>query len=135
MGCGYMDGEDCELEGNVRGICPEGWHLPSVDEWRDFINGVGGEFGASKMLRSTAGWNDNGNGVDAYSFSALPAGLRDDNGNFKYAGETAGFWTSTKSNKRKSYYSMTTTMLTHIMLIVQKRSCRYVVSKTKLVKG
>ena len=102
-GCGYMDGENCELEGNVRGICPEGWHLPSVDEWRDFINGVGGEFGASKMLRSTAGWNDNGNGVDAYSFSALPAGLRDDNGNFKYAGETAGFWTSTKLNKRKSY--------------------------------
>ncbi|WP_406538191.1 FISUMP domain-containing protein [Fibrobacter sp.] len=102
-GCGYMDGENCELEGNVRGICPEGWHLPSVDEWRDFINGVGGEFVASKMLRSTAGWKDNGNGVDAYSFSALPAGLRDDKGNFKYAGETACFWTSTRSNKRKSY--------------------------------
>jgi uncharacterized protein (TIGR02145 family) len=102
-GCGYMDGENCELEGNVRGICPEGWHLPSVDEWRDFINGVGGEFVASKMLRSTAGWKDNGNGSDDYSFLALPAGLRDDKGNFKYAGETACFWTSTESNKRKSY--------------------------------
>jgi uncharacterized protein (TIGR02145 family) len=103
-GCGYMvDDEKCKPKGHVRGICPEGWHLPSVDEWRDFINGVGGEFVASKMLRSTAGWKDNGNGVDAYSFSALPAGLRDDKGNFKYADETSCFWTSTESNKRKSY--------------------------------
>jgi uncharacterized protein (TIGR02145 family) len=55
------------------------------------------------MLRSTVGWKDNGNGSDDYSFSALPTGLRDGKGNFKYTGETAGFWTSTESRERKSY--------------------------------
>ena len=102
-GCGYMDGENCKPKGNVRGVCPEGWHLPSVVEWRNFIDRVGGKFVASKMLRSTVGWKNNGNGVDAYSFSALPAGLRDDKGNFKYTGETAGFWTSAETGESKSY--------------------------------
>ena len=102
-GCGYMDGENCKPKGNVRGICPEGWHLPSVDEWRNFIGSVSGKFVASKKLRSMAGWKDNGNGEDAYSFSAFPAGLRDGNGDFKYTGETAGFWASSESDERKSY--------------------------------
>jgi uncharacterized protein (TIGR02145 family) len=103
-GCGYMvDDEKCKPKGHVRGICPEGWHLPSFGECNDFIGGVGGKFVAGKMLRSTVGWKDNGNGSDDYSFSAFPAGLRDDKGNFKYAGETAGFWTSTESRERKSY--------------------------------
>ncbi|SIO45430.1 FISUMP domain-containing protein [Fibrobacter sp. UWB11] len=103
-GCGYMvDDEKCKPKGHVRGICPEGWHLPSFGECNDFIGGVGGKFVAGKMLRSTVGWKDNGNGSDDYSFSALPTGLRDGKGNFKYTGETAGFWTSTESRERKSY--------------------------------
>ncbi|WP_407440977.1 fibrobacter succinogenes major paralogous domain-containing protein [Fibrobacter sp.] len=75
-GCGYE--AECEPEGNVRGICPEGWHLPSYDEWDALRTAVGGSEVAGKMLKSSSGWNDDdgssGNGSDAYGFSALPAG-------------------------------------------------------------
>lgn len=27
--------EGCKAKGNVRGVCPEGWHLPSADEMND----------------------------------------------------------------------------------------------------
>ena len=30
--CGYGDFSSCKLPETVRGVCPEGWHLPSADE-------------------------------------------------------------------------------------------------------
>ena len=107
-GCGY--GEICNL-GNVkvRGVCPEGWHLPSRDEWDTLLTAVGGKATAGTMLKSTEGWNDkddgtSGNGSDAYSFSALPAGDRNGNGNFLDEGSNAYFWSSTESDNFSAYY-------------------------------
>ncbi len=34
--CGY--GPTCSVSGNVRGVCPEGWHLPSNEEWNTIAN-------------------------------------------------------------------------------------------------
>ena len=100
-GCG--DGKDCNL-GNVkvRGVCPEGWHLPSRDEWDTLLTAVGGEKIAGIMLKSTEGWNNNGNGSDSYFFSALPAGYRYGYGDFYGEGNYALFWSSTEYN---SYYA------------------------------
>ena len=106
-GCGYR--KICNLgEGKVRGVCPEGWHLPSRDEWDTLLTAVGGEAKAGKMLKSTEGWNDkndgtSGNGTDAYSFSALPAGDRDYGGNFGSEGNYAGFWSSTELDSFSAY--------------------------------
>ena len=110
-GCGY--GEICNL-GNVkvRGVCPEGWHLPSRDEWDTLLTAVGGEAKAGIMLRSTEGWNDyygsSGNGWDSYSFSALPAGDRINNkyGNFYNEGYCAYFWSSTEYDSDGAYYML-----------------------------
>ena len=78
--------------------CPDGWHLPSETDFKNLIKAVGGEKGAATKLKSTSGWSDydggNGNGTDAFGFSALPAGI----GNADvYGGEnyTAFFWGST----------------------------------------
>ena len=103
-GCGY--GKRCTPTYPVRGICPEGWHLPDTTEWHTLFTAVGGKSTAGKMLKSTSGWNDSkgedGNGTDAYAFSALPAGYRDYYG-FGSEGYNAYFWSSTKRNSNYAY--------------------------------
>nr|NQU89434.1 hypothetical protein [Bacteroidota bacterium] len=90
---------------NVRGICPENWHLPSDGEWcilTQYIDstvdcgftGYNGTDCGTKM-KSTWGWSTGGNGTNEYGFNALPAGCRgiyhfDDLYLFAY------FWTTTE---------------------------------------
>jgi uncharacterized protein (TIGR02145 family) len=54
------------------GICPENWHIPSVNEWRILLNVVNG---FATDLKSTSGWFDDGNGYDILDFRLLPAGF------------------------------------------------------------
>ena len=89
--------------GAAKKACPSGWHLPSDSEFETLFETIGGESKAGKMLKSKTGWRDFGNGTDAYSFSALPAGLRLNNGNFEGEGDDAYFWASSGS-ARKSHY-------------------------------
>ncbi len=72
-GCG--DGVQCTPTYPVRGICPEGWHLPSKEDWEELFSVVGDPSISGKKLRSTSGWADGKNGTDAYHFAALPAGV------------------------------------------------------------
>jgi uncharacterized protein (TIGR02145 family) len=92
-GCGY--GVQCTPIYPVRGICPEGWHLPNDTEWDTLFVAVGGSEVAGDVLRSQTGWDNNGNGTDDFGFSALPAGYRYHyEGQFLYAGSEVHFWTS-----------------------------------------
>ena len=65
-GCG--NGKMCFAKNPVRGVCPKGWHLPSIDEWEILLSEAGYD---GKKLKSKNGWK-NGNGRDEYSFSVLP---------------------------------------------------------------
>ena len=76
--------------------CPDGWHLPSIEEWDTLVDFVGGKDIAGKKLKSKIGWNDNGNGIDEYGFSALPGGLGYSGGNFITAGNYGTWWSSTE---------------------------------------
>lgn len=76
--------------------CPAGWHLPSMVEFYALIGAVGGDDVAGKKLKSTGGGLDNGNGDDAFGFSALPAGHRNGDGSYFEGGEIALFWGSTE---------------------------------------
>ena len=95
--CGV--GKGCNLpSGNIRGVCPDGWYLPSEDDFVALIKAVGGEKGAGSKLKSTDGWNDDdgesGNGTDAFGFSALAAGFG--HPGYYGVGYTTGFWGSTE---------------------------------------
>jgi uncharacterized protein (TIGR02145 family) len=93
-GCGYY-GKTCSPTYPVRGICPEGWHLPTEEEFETLISNVGGIETAGKMLKSTTGWYEDGNGIDAFGFNIFPAGYRGSDGSFYSAGRNANFWSAT----------------------------------------
>ena len=55
------------------------------------------------MLKSTSGWESNGNGEDAFGFSALPADYYS-NGYFHCVGFCAYFWSSTEYESNSAHY-------------------------------
>jgi uncharacterized protein (TIGR02145 family) len=86
-----------------RGIYPEGWHLPSMEEWRSLAASVGGSAG---KLKAKSGWNgSSGNGTDDYGFAALPSGERDINDRFRFADSTSSWWSvgEDKDNESSAY--------------------------------
>ncbi|MBO5532064.1 MAG: fibrobacter succinogenes major paralogous domain-containing protein [Fibrobacter sp.] len=95
--CGF--GKSCTATHPVQGICPSGWHLPDTTDWHDLIVAAGGQYSAGAKLRSTSGWENDrwgndGNGTDAFGFSALPSGYRSRGGDYHTAGGYAYIWSS-----------------------------------------
>ena len=106
-GCG--DGKTCPVIKPVRGVCPEGWHLPSSDEWSALEKSVavslynGETENVGYALKSTSGWSDNGNGSVAFGFGALPAGYHRNSGTFLNVQSSAYFWSSTEYRTNYAY--------------------------------
>lgn len=91
--------------------CPNGWHLPTDEEWKtlemtlgmsaleaDALNDRGMDEGA--QLKSLEGWNSSINagvgGTDNVGFNALPSGEWNPSfGPFFHLGEEASYWTAT----------------------------------------
>ena len=87
-----------------RGLAPEGWHVPSDDEWTQLSDFLGGEKVAGNKLKSKSGWNYNGNGSDNYSFSALPGGMRADEDCFYHSIGEGGYWLSSTEYSTKEVW-------------------------------
>jgi uncharacterized protein (TIGR02145 family) len=83
-------------------VCPSGWHLPSSGEWDDLVYFVGGVSGSGKKLKTTTGWDSNGNGTDEFGFAAVPTGERVGSGFGNL--EHAYWWTSSENDDAKAYY-------------------------------
>ena len=88
-------GAKCSMPAQVQGICPDGWHLPSDDEWKTLFISVGGVDFAGQALKARNGWGEEYN-QDAYGFSALPTGLV--HMEHVLLDSTAFFWSVTDSN-------------------------------------
>ncbi|MBO4435705.1 MAG: fibrobacter succinogenes major paralogous domain-containing protein [Fibrobacter sp.] len=79
-------------------VCPEGWRLPTADDWRDLVNTAKSEFGDNNgSLRAVGEWEntifgDNVTATNASGFSALPAGYRAKTGECDGEGTKAYFW-------------------------------------------
>lgn len=54
--------------------CPEGWHLPSKDEWDKLVEASGGKYAAGNALKSADGWHNDKGGKKTNGFNAYPAG-------------------------------------------------------------
>jgi uncharacterized protein (TIGR02145 family) len=108
---------------NSNGLCPNGWHVPSDDEWTELLdyvaaqgypnewnspNSAGNALRSCRQVSSPLGgdcatsehprWNLHNihYGTDEFGFSALPGGFRNMDGSFFGLGLTSGYWSSTQ---------------------------------------
>jgi uncharacterized protein (TIGR02145 family) len=76
-------------------ICPSGWHIPTEPEWQTLEMELGMTAAEvlstawrgtdqGSQLKSTAGWENCGNGTNSSGFNGLPGGYR-------YAGSGGGY--------------------------------------------
>lgn len=78
---------------NLRGICPSGWHIPTLVEFQTLATAVSYDGDALKAVVQGTGSSV---GTNTSGFSALLAGYRTDNGYFLRLGGTTYFWSSTE---------------------------------------
>jgi len=128
------DSSNVEVYGNLynwytvddtMGVCPEGWHVPTDDEWTILIDylgetseAVGGKMKSTGTIRSSLESNEDGGGLWTYfsdeitekatnesGFTGLPAGYRSSSiyaGGYYNMGTNASFWSSSEES-RDSY--------------------------------
>jgi uncharacterized protein (TIGR02145 family) len=91
-----------------RGLAPEGWKIPSEEDWSRLTDFLGGESVAGKKMKSTDFWADNdgesGNGTNESGFSGLPGGARNVSGTFGKIGEYGVWWSSTEYSAGSAWY-------------------------------
>jgi uncharacterized protein (TIGR02145 family) len=86
-----------------RGLAPEGWHVPSIDEWETLENYLYNNQG--KKMKSVSGWSKNRNGTDESGFHGLPGGrlFGDGSPGFNRIGESCFWWSTTRSSEQGAY--------------------------------
>ena len=87
----------CNPKQPVKGICPTGWHIPSLSDFNKLVSFVGGEDVAGKKLRSREN-----NGDDSYGFSLLSVYNSDEH--FDYDGDT--YLATSDESARDRFYNI-----------------------------
>jgi len=82
-----------------RGLAPEGYHVPTDEEWTQLTDYLGGESVAGTKMKSTSGWYANGNGTNESGFNGLPGGGRLYNGTFYSQGSYGYWWSASDEDK------------------------------------
>jgi uncharacterized protein (TIGR02145 family) len=86
-----------------RGLAPEGWHIPSDEEWTELNDYLGGDMQAGPKMKSQTGWDNGGNGTNSSGFNAIPSGYRGIEGNCISRGIIENWWSSTESNNNLAW--------------------------------
>ena len=85
-----------------RGLAPKGYHIPTDAEWTILTDNLG-ELAGTKM-KSTSGWDNDGNGTNTSGFAGLPGGYRNFDGNFDYIGANGNWCSSSEANTYYAWY-------------------------------
>ena len=108
-GCGYFPKVDgwyrCPNEKNVLGICPEGWHIPSLADYNELMRNVQD---MHLLLSATGEWYDGALNTDKFGFALLPAGYYCStyylgNPSFSFIYETAGLWLASENGSQGAW--------------------------------
>ncbi len=90
-----------------QGLCMEGWHVPSDDEWTVLTNYLGGLSVAGGKMKEEGldHWDSPNTGATNESgFTALPAGIHSGSEPFQMLGKHGYFWSSSESNSNIAWY-------------------------------
>jgi uncharacterized protein (TIGR02145 family) len=94
----------------IQGVCPDGWHVPSDDEWKQLERYLGMDIfeanaegwrgedeGGALKQKGTGYWAKPNTGANNETgFNALPGGFRHGSGEFYGQTTSARFWTTSK---------------------------------------
>lgn len=108
------------LTTEVRGICPEGWHVPTSAEMKTLYSGLRKKLkdrkdsvveGVGTSLKKKDGWEESDEappGTDRFGFGAVPGGYRNSNGVFNYLGQDCNFWVASEASEagRAPYWNL-----------------------------
>lgn len=110
-----------------KGLCPEGWHVSSDDEWEILISTIGGDYVYGRKIRSCSQvnspyeecntsehprWDETtvtfGSDLDEYGLSLLPGGRRHttEYSSIFYSIGSGGYWWSSTYDFEAWNYSM-----------------------------
>lgn len=98
---------------DVRNACPDGWHVPTLQDHIDLITFLGGEGVAADKLKEagTAHWNTGNTGTNESGFTGLPGGnRRASDGWFFNIGDYGQYWSSTVYDGSSAYKIILTLM-------------------------
>jgi len=101
----------------VQGVCPDGWHLPSDEEWKQLEMHLGmsraeaddtdnrgtDEGGKLKETGITHWASPNAGATNESGFTALPGGYRKFWGSFSYIGLSGYWWSSSEGDAVNTY--------------------------------
>ena len=100
----------CEIYGGLytwdeamRGVCPDGWRVPSNQEWTK-LNEYLGIVGSGTQLKAGSDRDPAWDGDNSSGFSAIPSGV----GHEKYfarQGHWAVYWTSTEAGDDYAWFA------------------------------
>jgi uncharacterized protein (TIGR02145 family) len=87
-----------------RGLCPTGWHVPTIKEWKELFAFLGGEDYAAGKLKSQGNIREetglwiypNAVSEPSSGFNGHPGGYRRANGEFVFLGLYGNFWSSSE---------------------------------------
>jgi uncharacterized protein (TIGR02145 family) len=99
----------------TEGICPSGWHIPSDGEWQTMEISLGmteaeaaseGNRGSpvSDYLKSSTGWDNDGNGSNSSGFTGLPGGFASTY-SFTYVENIGVWWSATEVDSGEEYWT------------------------------
>ncbi|MCP4091298.1 MAG: hypothetical protein GY746_16130, partial [Gammaproteobacteria bacterium] len=142
-------GSSTSVQSGVQGICPNGWHLPSDEEWKMLEGEVDSKYGypdpewdgsayrgkdAGGNLKETgtSHWNSQNTGAtNSSGFTALPGGYRYDPGHFSSIGYYALYWSSTEHGTHYAWYRRLTYSSSDVYRNDRSKNCGFSVRCTK----
>lgn len=96
-GCG--NGALCRPIEPVKGICPDGRHIPTSSEWTALSRGTK----RSPHAMQAVGFEQWPDATDEYRLSIVPVSNRDYDGDSAYANSYAHFWTASEADENFAF--------------------------------
>ena len=86
---------------DTAGICPFGWHVPTINEWTSLFVCLGGNDQAGGYLKEAGNkhWSSPNRTLFTENTFALPSGGRDQHGAFAIPGKTCQWWVAKEKLK------------------------------------